>query len=43
MYFRARTFLAGNRLYQIVVVAKSKDEVTSEAANKFIDSFEIAK
>lgn len=43
IYYRSRTFLSGNRLYQIVVVAKSDKEVTSEAADKFIDSFEIAK
>ena len=40
-FYRARAVLKGTRLYQVVIVAKNKDDVSSESANKFIDSFEI--
>ncbi len=42
LHYRARHFLAGRRLYQVVIVG-SKDAVTSPNANKYFDSFEITK
>lgn len=42
-YFRARAFLNGTRLYQIIIAGSKKDEITSPAADKFFDSFEITK
>ena len=42
-YFRAHIFLKGDRLYQIIITGKTKEEVTSAAADKFINSFEIVK
>lgn len=42
-YFRAHTKLAGTRLYQIIVVGRKLEDVTSKPADAFIQSFEIAK
>lgn len=42
-YYRARIFLKESRLYQVIVVGKSKEEVSAPAADKFLDSFEISK
>lgn len=42
-FYRARIFLKENRLYQVIVVGKTKEEVTTAAADKFLDSFEITK
>lgn len=42
-FYRARIFLKDSRLYQAIVVGKSKEEVSNEAASKFLDSFEISK
>jgi hypothetical protein len=41
-YIRNRVVIAGNRLYQVMVIG-SKEVVTSASADKFIDSFEITK
>jgi hypothetical protein len=42
-FYRARIFLKDSRLYQVIVVGKSKDDVATPAADKFMDSFEITK
>jgi hypothetical protein len=42
-FFRSRTYLNGARLYQVIVSATKKDELTSKDAEAFLDSFEIAK
>jgi len=42
-FFRSRTYLAGTRLYQVIVSSTKKDDVTSKDAEGFLDSFEIAK
>ena len=42
-YYRARIFLDGVRLYQVVVTGVKKDEVLSPAADKFLESFDIAR
>jgi len=41
VYIRARVYLHGKRLYQILVAGKKKEDVTSKGADKFLDSFEI--
>ena len=38
---RSRAYLDKNRLYQVMVLGKSKEVVTSKDAEKFLDSFEI--
>ncbi len=42
-FYRARIYLDGNRLYQVIVSGAKKDEVTGATADKFLDSFEISK
>lgn len=42
-HYRARIFLKDSRLYQVIVVGKTKDDVATPVADKFMDSFEIAK
>ena len=42
LYYRARLYLAGNRLYQLIV-AGPKEAVTSKEADKFLDSFALTK
>ena len=42
-YYRARIFLKDARLYQAIVVGKSKEFVAAPAADKFLDSFGITK
>jgi hypothetical protein len=42
-HYRVRIFLKDARLYQVAVVGKSKEDVATAAADKFLDSFEIAK
>ncbi len=41
-YLRNRIVIAGNRLYQVMVLGP-KDVVTSPSADRFIESFEITK
>jgi hypothetical protein len=41
-FYRARSYLVGLRLYQVVVVGKSIEIVTSKPADDFIASFEIS-
>ena len=43
MKMRNRIFLDKNRMYQVTLVAKTKDEMTTKDAEKFYDSFEITK
>lgn len=42
-FYRARIFLKDSRLYQVIVIGKSKEFVAAPAADKFLDSFEVAK
>lgn len=42
-FFRSRSVLDGTRLYQVVVVGKTQDDVTSKQADEFINSFKIEK
>ncbi len=42
-FYRARVFLKEARLYQVIVVGKNKEEVSTAAADKFLDSFTIEK
>jgi len=42
LVYRARHFLAGRRLYQVVIVG-SRDAVTSPDAEKYLDSFRTTK
>lgn len=42
-HYKAHIFLKGDRLYQVIITGKTKEEVTSAAADKFINSFEIVK
>jgi hypothetical protein len=42
-YFRSRTYLAGTRLYQVIISSTKRDDVTSKDAEGFLDSFEITK
>lgn len=41
-FFRARSYLNGRRLYQVIISAAKKDDVTSKEAEAFLDSFAIA-
>jgi hypothetical protein len=43
IYYRARVYLDGVRLYQVIVSGTKKDDVLSPIADKFLDSFELAK
>lgn len=40
-FYRARTILNGNRLYQVIVVGRNFEEVNNEKSTEFLDSFEI--
>jgi hypothetical protein len=40
-FYRSRTILSGTRLYQIAVVGKGIELVTSKPADEFIKSFEM--
>jgi len=40
---RVRAFIDKTKMYQVLVIGKSKDEVTTKDADKFLDSFEIPK
>jgi len=40
-HYRARIYLKGNRLYQVIIVGKTKEDVSSKQADQFIDSFAI--
>jgi hypothetical protein len=40
---RVRLYLKDSRLYQVMIVSSSKDDLTSKEADKFLDSFEITK
>ena len=40
---RGRGYMDKTKMYQVIVIGKSKDEVTSKDADKFLDSFEIMK
>lgn len=42
-FHRARTYIKGGRLYQIIVTGTKKEDVMSNDADKFLDSFEITK
>jgi hypothetical protein len=42
-FYRARVFLKEARLYQVIVTGKTKDDVSTAAADKFLDSFTIEK
>jgi hypothetical protein len=42
-HYRARIYLKDLRLYQVIVVGKTKEDVATPAADKFMDSFEISK
>ena len=41
--FRVRAFLKDLRLYQVIVTGKTREDITAETADKFLNSFEIAK
>jgi hypothetical protein len=43
VFYRARIYLDGARLYQVIVSGAKKDDVLSSMADKFLESFEIAK
>jgi hypothetical protein len=40
-YGRMRLFVKGDRMYQVGVLSKSKEWITSDAVTKYLDSFEI--
>lgn len=42
-FYRARIFLKDNRLYQAIVTGKTKEDVSTPAADAFLNSFEITK
>jgi len=42
-FYRARMYLDGKRLYQVIVSGVKKDDVTSPGADKFLDSLELGK
>ena len=42
-FARARIFLSNKRLYQVIVAGKTKEQVSSKAAEEFLDSFKIAE
>jgi hypothetical protein len=42
-FYRARIFLDGPRLYQVVVSGAKKDDVNLPFASKFLESFTISK
>lgn len=35
--------LDGKRIYQVIVGGPTKEDVTSKAADKFVDSFQVTK
>jgi hypothetical protein len=42
-YYRSRSYLSSNRLYQVIISGVKKDSVGSKEAEAFLDSFEIGK
>ena len=40
--FRVRAYLVDQRLYQVVILG-TKENATSKAADKFLDSFKLAE
>ena len=40
-FYHARIYLKGDRLYQVIITGKTKDDVTSKKADMFLDSFAI--
>jgi uncharacterized protein (TIGR03067 family) len=40
-YIRERNYLAGLRLYRLIIVGSTKDATTSETVQHFLDSFQI--
>ncbi len=40
-YHRARIYLKDNRLYQVIIIGKTKDAVMAPEATKVLDSFKI--
>lgn len=40
---RSRVFVSNDRQYAVMIAAKTKDETTSDAANRFMDSFKVHK
>jgi hypothetical protein len=43
IFLRTRMFLDGARLYQAIIVGTKLDDLNSPGADRFLDSFELAK